>query len=298
MWSFLKFLALTTVSLGLSTCQLPAFITADTVNVGNAGNISDPLTGLGSVGYDYRIGKREVTLFEYAVFLNATAATDSYGLYNPSMGSDLVNAGIIRSGVPGSYSYAVAGTGDRPVKYVSWLDAVRFANWLHNNQPTGLQSASTTEAGAYTLNGSMGGAFMVARNSGAQFWVPSENEWYKAAYHQPASQGGDSDDYWHYPTQSNTSPLNSAPSFYGTLAQGENGYEWNDALSEFNIGWRGLRGNSGGPSTLYTFNFDSWEDSIISFRIAAVPVPEPTVLGLVTAGIILVVARKKCRSRR
>ncbi len=40
----------------------------------------------------------------------------------------------------------------------------------------------------------------------ANFFIPSEDEWYKAAYYQPADQGGDTDNYWLYPTASNTEP--------------------------------------------------------------------------------------------
>ena len=29
---------------------------------------------------------------------------------------------------------------------------------------------------------------------------PAKSEWYKAAYYQPAAQGGDTDNYWLYPT--------------------------------------------------------------------------------------------------
>ena len=39
---------------------------------------------------------------------------------------------------------------------------------------------------------------------GARWFIPSENEWYKAAYHQPAAQGGDGDNYWAYPTGTNS----------------------------------------------------------------------------------------------
>jgi hypothetical protein len=38
-----------------------------------------------------------------------------------------------------------------PVNYVSFYDALRFANWLHNGQPTGAQGNATTEGGAYTI---------------------------------------------------------------------------------------------------------------------------------------------------
>ncbi len=51
----------------------------------------------------------------------------------------------------------------------------------------------------------------VTRKAGATWVIPTEDEWYKAAYHQPAAQGGDSDDYWLYPTRSNTQPSSVAP---------------------------------------------------------------------------------------
>ncbi len=80
--------------------------------------------------------------------------------------------------------------GDKPVNYVSWYDSIRFANWLNNGQGTG-----DTETGAYTLLGGTptpSNGVSITRNAGATWFLPSEDEWYKAAYHQPAAQGGDS----------------------------------------------------------------------------------------------------------
>ena len=86
-------------------------ITIDTVPVGNVGNPNDPAdresltTGVqnfGAVSYAYNIGKYEVTVGQYTAFLNAVAATDTYGLYNTSMATDLNIAGIARSGVSGA----------------------------------------------------------------------------------------------------------------------------------------------------------------------------------------------------
>ena len=57
-----------------------ASVTIDWGTVGNAGNAADPLTGYGAVGYDYKIGKYEVTNAQYGAFLNTAAQTDSYGL--------------------------------------------------------------------------------------------------------------------------------------------------------------------------------------------------------------------------
>ena len=60
-------------------------ITIDTVPIGNPGNANDPTTGnlYGGVAYNYSIGKYDVTVGQYTAFLNAVAATDTYGLYNP-----------------------------------------------------------------------------------------------------------------------------------------------------------------------------------------------------------------------
>ena len=67
--------------------------------------------------------------------------------------------------------------GDKPVNYVSWYDAARFVNWLHNGQGTG-----GTETGAYSLSGNIG---IVTKNVGVTVWIPTESEWYKAAYYDP-----------------------------------------------------------------------------------------------------------------
>ncbi len=160
------------------------------------------------MNYEFQIGKTEVTLAQYAIFLNAVAATDTHNLYNPNLETNLNIAGISRSGSSGNFTYSVIGTATRPVTFVSWFDAARFCNWLHNGRPGGAQIASTTERGAYTLDGATSGGLTITRNPGAKFWIPSENEWYKAAYHQPAAQGGDADDYWLYPTRSNVAPGN------------------------------------------------------------------------------------------
>jgi formylglycine-generating enzyme required for sulfatase activity len=216
-------------------------ITIDTVPVGNQGNSNDTATGYGGVGYSYRIGKFEVTVGEYTAFLNAVAKTDTYALYNPSMATNLNIAGISRSGASGSYSYGVIGSANKPVTYVSWGDAARFANWLHNGQPIGLQVASTTERGAYTLDGATTNAALnaVSRNAGAQWFIPSENEWYKAAFHQPTSQGGDIDNFWAYPTRTNNQPYSDQPPGSGspTPSNTANYYGQDDLANGYNDGY-------------------------------------------------------------
>ena len=193
---------------GLAVTITAADIGYQFVTVGNPGNAADT-TGYGAVGYSYQMGRYDVTLAQYATFLNAVATTDTYGLYNPSMGTDLNIAGIARTPTSSGngYNYSVIGSGDRPVTYVSLFDAARFANWMQNGQPTGAQNASTTEAGAYTLGRTMGPFDLITKTPGATFYIPTENEWYKAAYYAPALNGG-AGGYWKYATQSNILPGN------------------------------------------------------------------------------------------
>lgn len=173
------------------------------VVVGDANNSSDTTT-YGGVIYTYQIGAYEVTNAEYVEFLNAVASTDSYSLYNTNMGSN-VRGGINRSGSSGSYSYSVkTNMGNKPVMYVSWFDCARYCNWLHNGKPTGFQNNSTTEDGAYALNGATTGNAVV-KNSGANYSIPTENEWYKAAYYTP-NKNGSGPGYWLYATQSDSPP--------------------------------------------------------------------------------------------
>ena len=79
------------------------------------------------------------------------------------------------------------------MNYVDFWDAARFCNWLHNGQGTG-----DTESGAYV---NIGDHDSFARQPDAKWWIPTEDEWYKAAYHK---NDGVTDHYWDYPTASNT----------------------------------------------------------------------------------------------
>jgi formylglycine-generating enzyme required for sulfatase activity len=206
----------------LAASTASAFINIGTVFVGDAGNADDS-TGFGGVSYGYYIGTHEVTNSQYTAFLNSVAATDKHNLYDTLM-RDSSRGGITRTGTSGGYSYSVkSGFGDKPVNYVSFWDAARFANWLTNGQPTGAQGNGTTEDGMYNLGGvteptntdvSRQLDFGLGENGVA---VASEDEWYKAAYFSGANSGSsltntpNDDGYWFYPTQSNTAPTPVAP---------------------------------------------------------------------------------------
>lgn len=182
------------------------------VQVGNPGNPNDNI-GSGGVPYNFSIGKFEITIGQYTEFLNAVAATDTYSLYNTFMAQDAFISGIARTGVSGSFSYSAIGSPNHPIAYVSWGDAARFANWLTNGQPTGAQNPSTTEDGSYFLNGAVSDTALMAitRKPNARFVLPTDNEWYKAAYYDPTSAAGGGDNYWLYPMRNNTTPYSDQP---------------------------------------------------------------------------------------
>lgn len=193
------------------------------VMVGNPSNPPDALTGCGAVARSFAIAKHEVTVEQYAAFLTAVAARDPHGLWNAGQKID-------RGGKEGAYTYVARPGHERePVMNVSFLDAMRFANWMHHSHTfaagAAIDSAATTpaagaadvsritETGAYDL--AVGGG-LAARSPAARVWIPSEDEWYKAAYHHPHAAGGPPGGYWRFPTRSDTPPALGPPGDAGT----------------------------------------------------------------------------------
>jgi sulfatase modifying factor 1 len=142
----------------VATFSNPASL-PDFVTVTDANNTAD-INGYGAIAYDYQIGKYEVTNSQYTEFLNTVAITDNYGLYKVDMGEN-IRGGIVRNGVPGFYSYTTkTNMANKPVNFVSWFDAARYCNWLHNGKKTGSQSIHTTENGVYPLFGATSGVIL------------------------------------------------------------------------------------------------------------------------------------------
>jgi len=202
-FQFLSNARLTTTGFRISTIN-NEYSYGSFVTVNNPSNPPDS-TGYGSVPYVYKIQTNLVTNSQYTEFLNAVAKTDTYGLYSYTYMSIEGKGGIARGGSNGSYVYAVkTNMGNKPVYYISWFGAARFINWLHNNKPSGLQNTTTTEDGVYPLNGSSTGLGF-SKNVLAKYWIPTENEWYKAAYYDPSLNTG-SGGYWSYATMSDSVP--------------------------------------------------------------------------------------------
>jgi formylglycine-generating enzyme required for sulfatase activity len=274
--------------------------TIDFVDIGNTGNAADTTT-YGAVPYQYRTGKNEISQ------LQITKATQ-IGMANVSAG---------------------AWTGSQPAANITWYEAAAFVNFLNTN-------SGKTAAYALTFSNSQwsmalwsseqawtAGGTNLYRNKDAYYFLPSENEWYKAAYYNAAGTN-----YFLYPTASSSVPtavasgtsagtavynsVASVPAIvasagglspYGTMGQGGNVWEWNEsAYNGTNSSSSEVRAIRGGNwfSTEFSlrssdrfFVGPSSEDSTIGFRVASVPEPSTYALLLMTSAGWLLWKRRK-----
>jgi formylglycine-generating enzyme required for sulfatase activity len=205
------------------------FSGGDFVTVGDKNNPGLPGEGdFGTVNYNYFISKYPITNNQYAGFLNAVVSwmvfggdgyDDEYllGLYNSQMMTD-PRGGIIRttemSPVIRYVHTAKANMGNRPVNYISWNDAVQYCNWVHNGRGSALfslyntveqtanRARQLTKYGAYDFTDAGGWI----RNTYASVYIPTTNEWFKAAYYSPKKRGTNEPGYYLWPTQSDIQP--------------------------------------------------------------------------------------------
>jgi len=292
-------------------------VTIETVPIGNPRNSKDKDTGYGAVAHEFAMGKYDVTVAQYAAFLNAKAdippnkviedlwCVEMTG-FNKRGKAEKPGPLITRTGsgtTADPYKYEVATTpewgersGDRPICWVTWFDAARFANWINN----GATKSADTEKGAYSLPNYMAEG-IVKKNPAAHWWIPSEDEWYKAAYYDPIMPGGGG--YHLYPTRSNEvphmtkppGPANSAnfnnfnskrgnvltpvgayelsSSAYGTFDQGGNLWQWTDGVYHSNRIVRGGSYSYGITPLRKTIRRDYqpgfYEDDDTGFRLAS-----------------------------
>ena len=148
----------------------------DFVTIGNPGNPPDANPNpAGAVPYAYRIGKYEIS----EQMIDKANALGGLGITKDTRGPD------------------------KPATSVTWFEAARFVNWL--NTSTGTVPAYKFDAGGnfqfwqptdpgYDANN-------LYRNRLAKYFLPSVNEWHKAAYYDPVAGV-----YYDYPTGSDSVP--------------------------------------------------------------------------------------------
>ena len=274
--------------------------TIDFVNIGNTGNAADTTT-YGAVPYEYRASIYEISQNDI------TKATAS-GMSNVTAG---------------------AWSNNQPAANINWYEAAAFVNFLNTN-------SGKTAAYDLTFSNSQwsmalwsseqawtAGGTNLYRNKNAFYFLPSENEWYKAAYYNPAGTN-----YFLYPTGSDTAPtpvasgtnggsavfqgVASVPAIvdsagglspYGTMGQGGNVFEWNESAfdgsnssSSESRAFRGGRWSSSGVNLRSSVRLNgdpTGELDTIGFRVASVPEPSTYVLVLMGAGALYLWKRRK-----
>jgi formylglycine-generating enzyme len=242
-------------------------IMIDMVTVGDPDNTADT-TGqpnpAGAVADSFQIMKYEFTNQQYTEFLNSVdpTGTNPNSVYNAGMGSDARGGISFTSGNASGSKYAIrTNMGDKPVNYVSWFDAARVSNWLMN----GATGTSSMETGAYTLNNATSGT-APAVNPGATFYIPTENQWYKAACYKGGSTNAG---YWNYATQSDSAPTAVTAGSTGIGSSGSTGNfanynnvaDWGSPVQNGNVT---TVGTNGGASAYGAFdmsgNLFEWND--------------------------------------
>ncbi len=155
----------------------------------------------GSVDYEFRIGRTEVTVGQWMEFVDAyTPFVDrpiffgQHGFYSWGATYDFANRQIVQR-VPD----------DHPA-LVSFGFAARYANWLHNDK---VNEAWAFETGAYDTaswqvgpNGEPPENPNYSASPDARFRLPTQDEWIKTVYWDPNRNGEGEGGYWAYPYQS------------------------------------------------------------------------------------------------
>ena len=249
--SFLASILAALVTSGLMITPAKAG-TIEWVPVDNPGNAADT-TGYGDVAYTFDIMKYEFTNTRYAEFLNAIdpQGTNPQGVWVASMGSS--NQGGISQvlgNALGSRYVVKTNFADKPVNFMSAFSVARVANWLQNGSPvspttTNSSGTAAQNTGAYAIGTATSGN-LPAKSAGARYWIPLEDEWYKAAYYNPTLNSG-TGGYTTYGNGFSTTPGSVTASVTGVGSAGGTG---NFANYNQTADWNGT--SAGAPTSVGT----------------------------------------------
>lgn len=256
---------------------------------------------------DYRMGVYEIT-------------NDQWNKFKTSLGVPVTGS------TPTGYSYDPSWTGANiPTNRVSLYEAAQFVNWL--NTSTGHQAAykftGTQGTADYTMAlwspAEAAGGTNLYRHKDAYYYIPTEDEWMKAAYWNGSSlqtfaTPGDAQP--ERGVDCNVlSPLSALPEpepwdvgsgseeLNGTFDMMGNIWEYTESLYQpwlgYGIGYGiALRGGSYGHAVTYATSLSregtgpGIETDYYGFRVAS-EVPEPATISLLCLGGLALIKRRR-----
>jgi formylglycine-generating enzyme required for sulfatase activity len=176
----------------------------DFVTVGAAGNAPyvglDPgglVNGRGGVGYEYRIGKYEVTSAQWAEFFSAAfdrAVGDALPHVLPPTFWGGIGAPPTHAENPSARRWTTTpDSAMRPAGNISWRMAAMYCNWLHNDKALNREAFLNGAYDVSTFTFTPAGRFrdQLTRSPGARYYIPSWDEWLKAAHYDSAKLNSD-----------------------------------------------------------------------------------------------------------
>lgn len=165
---------------------------------------NSPSVGRGSVSYEYRIGRNEITTAQWMQFVNTINDTSSQdappyfhwaGPFAWGAANDPTYTGPgFRYTLPANNPNA----GMQPVFGISWRECALYCNWLHNGQSSDPAALLTGAYDVSTWGNVSGGTFTDAPTHlpGARFWIPTFDEQLKAFHYDPDRHGPGQGGYW------------------------------------------------------------------------------------------------------
>lgn len=173
--------------------------------------VGDRAVGRGSVGYEYRIGRYEVTGGQWHEFFQAAMQVPG--------GVPFLST--LWGGSPGSLS---------PVGGISWRTAAIYCNWLHNGKGTAREAfmSGAYDVSTFGYGGPRRDIFtdQLARSPGARYFIPTWDEWLKAVHYDPARHGEGSPGWWLYADRRDRAPLPGEANFGGATRGSRWGRSW------------------------------------------------------------------------
>ena len=172
------------------------------------------VTGRGSVSYDYRLSRTEVTTQQWLDFFNTFSARADAPptLISPILWGAERDPGY--SGPGTRYRLRnVPNAGMIPVGGVDWRTCAELCNWLCNNKSTSLSAIANGAYDTSTFGIDANGNWtdQLTHNPNARYWIPTLDEWMKAVHYDPNRRGPGQGGYGTYPHRSDTSPISAPP---------------------------------------------------------------------------------------